>query len=158
MVIQFFNFLRTARCVYFSPIVLSEFKGLSPATAVPSSQYCLKLYHALLKQVRKWGLACSRSPSVYHKQDWNPGLLILGQKCLLCAGLPPLVALLRDTNSPLHRRCFFTRCFALWKHKYGLSQVVLVVKNLPANAGDPKDTGLIPMLRTSPRTGNDNPF
>lgn len=56
-------------------------------------------------------MACSRSPSLYRKQDRNPGLLILGQKCLLCAGLPPLVALLRDTKSPLHRRCFFSRCF-----------------------------------------------
>ena len=29
---------------------------------------------------------------------------------------------------------------------YGASQVALVVKNLPANAGDVRDTGLIPGL------------
>ena len=32
-----------------------------------------------------------------------------------------------------------------------------MVKNLPANAGDPKDTGSIPGLGRSPRVGNGNP-
>ena len=35
------------------------------------------------------------------------------------------------------------------------SQVVLVVKNLLANAGEIKDTDLIPGLRRSPEEGND---
>ena len=35
------------------------------------------------------------------------------------------------------------------------SQVVLVVKNLPANAGDVRDGCLIPGLGRSPREGND---
>ena len=39
----------------------------------------------------------------------------------------------------------------------GASQVALVVKNPPANAGDIKDTGLIPELGRSPREGNGNP-
>ena len=34
-------------------------------------------------------------------------------------------------------------------------QVVLVVKNLPANAGDAGDTGLIPVSGRSPGIGND---
>ena len=34
------------------------------------------------------------------------------------------------------------------------SQVVLVVKNLPANAGDVKDVGLLPGLGRSPGEGN----
>ena len=38
------------------------------------------------------------------------------------------------------------------------SQVVLVVRNLPANAGDTRDVGLIPGLGRSPRTGNGNPL
>ena len=38
------------------------------------------------------------------------------------------------------------------------SQVVLVVKNPPANAGDIRDTGLIPGLRRSPGVGNGNPL
>ena len=38
------------------------------------------------------------------------------------------------------------------------SQVVLVVKNLPANAGDLKDIGSIPGLRRSPGGGNSNPL
>ena len=38
------------------------------------------------------------------------------------------------------------------------SQVVLVVKNLPANAEDIRDTGLIPGLGRSPGEGNGNPL
>ena len=37
------------------------------------------------------------------------------------------------------------------------SQVVLVVKNLPANAGDARDMGLIPGSGRSPGEGNGNP-
>ena len=39
----------------------------------------------------------------------------------------------------------------------GLTQGVLVVKNLPANAGDARDTGLIPKFR-SPGEGNGTPL
>ena len=38
------------------------------------------------------------------------------------------------------------------------SQVELVVKNLPANAGDTGDTGLIPGSGGSPEGGNGNPI
>ena len=38
------------------------------------------------------------------------------------------------------------------------SQVVLVVKNLPANAGDIRDTGSIPGWGRSPGGGNGNPL
>jgi len=38
------------------------------------------------------------------------------------------------------------------------SQVALVVKNLPANAGDARDAGLIPGLGRSPGEGNGNPL
>ena len=37
------------------------------------------------------------------------------------------------------------------------TQVVLVVKNLPANAGDIRDKGSIPRLGRSPGRGNGNP-
>ena len=40
----------------------------------------------------------------------------------------------------------------------GTSQVVLVVKNLPANARDPRDAGSIPGLQRSPGGGNGNPL
>ena len=36
---------------------------------------------------------------------------------------------------------------------YGASQVALIVKNLPANAGDIRDTGLIPGSGRSPGEG-----
>ena len=40
----------------------------------------------------------------------------------------------------------------------GASQVALVVKNLPANAGDIRHTSSIPGLRRSPEEGNSNPL
>ena len=39
-----------------------------------------------------------------------------------------------------------------------VSQVVLVVKNPPANAGDIRDVGLTPGSRRSPGGGHDNPL
>ena len=36
--------------------------------------------------------------------------------------------------------------------------MALVVKNLPANAGDIRDVGLIPGLRSPPVGGHDNPL
>ena len=47
------------------------------------------------------------------------------------------------------------------KHSTGVSQeaqVVLVVKNLPANAGDVRDIGLIPGSGRSPGGEDGNPF
>ena len=41
---------------------------------------------------------------------------------------------------------------------FGVSQVVLVVSNLPPNAGDIRDTGLIPGPGRSPGEGNGNLF
>ena len=38
------------------------------------------------------------------------------------------------------------------------SQVALVVKNPPANAGDVRDEGSVPGLGRPPRGGNGNPF
>ena len=43
-------------------------------------------------------------------------------------------------------------------HIQGASQVELMVKNLPANAGDVRDMGLIPGSGRSPRVGNGNPL
>ena len=38
------------------------------------------------------------------------------------------------------------------------SQLMLVVRNPPANAGDVRDTGSVPVSRRSPGRGNSNPF
>ena len=38
------------------------------------------------------------------------------------------------------------------------SQVLLVVKDLPANAGDARDTGSVPGWERSPGEGNGNPL
>ena len=42
--------------------------------------------------------------------------------------------------------------------RVGASQVALVVKNLPANAGDIRDAGLIPWLGRFPGGGHGNPL
>ena len=42
-----------------------------------------------------------------------------------------------------------------YMHTY-TSQVVIVVKNLPANSGDARDVGSIPALGRSPGVGNGN--
>ena len=51
-----------------------------------------------------------------------------------------------------------TPCFNVSKTQTGASQVVPVVKNLPANAGDIKDVGSILGLGRSPGGGNGNPL
>ena len=43
-------------------------------------------------------------------------------------------------------------------YSFGVSQVVLVVKNLPANTGDARDEGSIPGLGRSPGGGNGTPL
>ena len=41
---------------------------------------------------------------------------------------------------------------------HGASQLMLVVKNLPANSEDARDMGLIPGLGRFPKEGNVNPL
>ena len=40
----------------------------------------------------------------------------------------------------------------------GFSQMALLIKNLPANAGDARNSGLIPGSGRSPRVGNGTPL
>ena len=51
-------------------------------------------------------------------------------------------------------------CVYIYTHIYAVyaSQVVLVLKNPPANAEDLRDTGLIPGLGRSPGGGHGNPL
>ena len=51
-----------------------------------------------------------------------------------------------------------TVSFGVKYHDVCASQVALVVKNLPANAGDIRDMGAIPGLGSSPAEGNGSPF
>ena len=57
-----------------------------------------------------------------------------------------------------HRRPGFPTSPSLWSNKslWRTIQVTLVEKNLPASAGDVRDTNSIPGLRRSPGGGNDN--
>ena len=56
-----------------------------------------------------------------------------------------------------HRSIYFLLIDFLKLCLHGTSQVALLVKNLPASAGDIRDTGLIPRLGRSPGGGLDNP-
>ena len=50
-------------------------------------------------------------------------------------------------------------CVCVCAYTYiGASQVALVVKNLPANAGGARDMGSIPASGRSPGIGNGNPL
>ena len=56
---------------------------------------------------------------------------------------------------------FLLLCFGFLAPKHvgsGASQVVLVVKNLPAYEGDARDADSIPRSGRSPGVGNDNPL
>ena len=55
----------------------------------------------------------------------------------------------------MHELRFMLRCK---DYSSRASQVALVVKNLPANAGDIREAGLIPGLGRSPGGGHDNPI
>ena len=56
-------------------------------------------------------------------------------------------------NPWVHKELDMTKQLTLWA-----SQVALVVKNLPANAGDMRDADLILGLERSPEGGHDNPL
>ena len=62
--------------------------------------------------------------------------------------------------SALLQELLRTHCIAFWGEcgPAGASQVALVVKNLPANAGDIRDMGLIPGLGRSSGGGHGNPL
>ena len=59
-----------------------------------------------------------------------------------------------SVNGHLDLGCFHVLVIANTAAMNGASQVVLVVKNPPANAGDTEDLGLIPVLRRSPGGGH----
>ena len=68
------------------------------------------------------------------------------------------------TNLHSHQQCSkvrFSPCslqHLLFVEFLRVSQVVLVVKHLPDNAGDSRDVGLIPESRRYPGGGNSNPL
>ena len=58
-----------------------------------------------------------------------------------------------STGSLPHVVKYLFKCHLIWA-----SQVVLVIKNLPTNAGDIRDVGLIPGLGRFPGVGHGNPL
>ena len=76
---------------------------------------------------------------------FHSGLQLIGY------GPPALGRIIYFTQS-VHSESCLVRCMA----SHGVSQVVLVVKNLPANAGDIRDMGLIAGSGRSPGGGHSN--
>ena len=64
----------------------------------------------------------------------------------------------RSHSSAVTRPCSEPRSFLVVPGSMRASQVALVVKNPPANAGDTRDMGLLPGSGGSPREGNGNPL
>ena len=58
------------------------------------------------------------------------------------------------SNPLLNKTCYLVSTVLL----LGALQVVLVVKNPPANGGEVRDAGSMPLLGRSPGVRNDNPF
>ena len=73
----------------------------------------------------------------------NKQISQVGEFQMICTGAPP------------SRR---GRLIPLIKLRLGASQLVLVVKNLLANAGDLRDLGSVPGLGRSPGRGHGNPL
>jgi len=69
-------------------------------------------------------------------------------------GNPPCLRLPMAWSSPVPALQGFSIPCKTWR----ASQVALVVKNPPANAGDIRDTGSIPGLGRSPGGGHGNPL
>ena len=61
---------------------------------------------------------------------------------------------MRSTDPPQMRLEYLCKN----KYSWGASQAVQLVRNLPANAGDIGDSGLIPGLGRFPGEGNGNPL
>ena len=68
------------------------------------------------------------------------------------------VAVDRKTINDLFTINFFKKLFIYFLFSTGVPQVVLVVKNLSANAGDIRHAGLIPGSGRSPGEGQGNPL
>ena len=76
--------------------------------------------------------------------------------------LETLYELAKNRTSNSTYGCFFKESkntnLKQYTHSYRASQVVLVLKNLPANAGDVRNVGLIPGLGRFPGGGHGNPL
>jgi len=95
------------------------------------------LNKACYKHSKLWGIKEGFS-KCYRWEGWGPEKLRNWSKV---------------TQPPSAKSGFKSKSRSTWA-----SQMALVVKSLPAKAGDIRDIGSIPGLRRSPREGNGNPF
>ena len=124
----------------------------------------------LIRWPKYWSFSFSISPSNEHpglisfRMDWLDLLAVQGTLKSLLQHHSSKASILRLMHSKIRHStllcsigwpwpCALVKWYTIWA-----SQVVLVVKNLPANAGDARDVGLIPGLGRSPGEGNGNPL
>ena len=99
-----------------------------------------------------WSFSSSISPSYEYS-----GLISFGLTGLISLQSKGLSRVF--SNSTVQKHQFFSAQLSLWSSSHiHTSQVVLVVKNPPDNAGDIRDMGSIPGSGRSPGEGNGNPF
>ena len=97
--------------------------------------------------------APSSSHSICHQQLPPPSLLLYPDTTRFSSSLS--LQMQATVNRLAH---LLPDLFMLDMCLYGASQVALVVKNPPANAGDIRDMGSVPGLGRSPGRGHDNPL
>ena len=94
----------------------------------------------------------------YKEQNCSPKIII--QPLSDCKGIWTQVGCLCTHHMilPSDTSTSISVCWVNWINKLRASQVVLVIKNLPANAGDLRDNVLIPGSRRSSGGGHGNPL
>ena len=97
------------------------------------------------------GEGCQQPTTTWKQPNWGWGKIVLTQEAL--ASKP--FSLYNSVSQPHFPTLdsFFRGTFCILLRIWA-SQVALVVKNLPANAGDKRNAGLIPELERSPGEGN----
>ena len=130
---------------------------------VPSRQAGNTGSQSLSRQLHPVGFCYTWRVEKWYLISSKPQLLILSTRpCTIYTTLPTysITLLLTehtpDIPLPVPKTGHFS--FSPLGLHMGASQVALMVKNLPASAGDLRDMGLIPESGRSPGGGNGNPF
>ena len=121
--------------------------------ADPSSQSCSLSGQLLLASPTHTRVVQFQLLNLLIQKRWNVKLALLTLGCVTCELESSLSVLICERGiDVLHH--FLLKQYLLC----GASQVALVVKNPPANAGGTRDMGLIPESGRSPGRGHGNPL
>ena len=135
---------KPARCWWITSVPCHTFQWIKNYASfiVWESMICVSLLYLWKKLSCPWSSFCSCVFSEFTAE--SP----VGYSLKVTASL-------RQLSKVNNCDTFTLITILLW---FGASQVALVVKNLPANAGDVRDMGLIPGSGRSPGGGHGNPL